>query len=134
MLSLICCADCVDRKSFVPMCSVTRFGSFLVIGLMKSSISSVVAPENDLTTTLFVSDSFHPCTLCTIESPAITAITAYLIGDDVKRKRPATAAKEATKSLNWYLMITFSQYWNTYVILLLPYYLLHCEEKSCALW
>ena len=40
-------------------------------------MSDVVAPENDLTTTLLDAEIFHPRTFCTMLSPQIT-VTGFL--------------------------------------------------------
>ena len=47
-------------------------GFFLSIGLITSSKSSAVAPENDFTTTLLVLERLQPRMFWMIESPAIT--------------------------------------------------------------
>ena len=64
-------------RSFVPIWRTTLSGFFLRRGLTKSSISSMVAPGKDLTTTLLLLEMLQPRICWMIESPAIT-VTGFL--------------------------------------------------------
>ena len=64
-------------RSFVPIWRTTLSGFFLRRGLTKSSISSVVAPGKDLTTSLLPLEILQPRICWMIESPAIT-VTGFL--------------------------------------------------------
>ena len=64
-------------RSFVPIWRTTLSGFFLRRGLTKSSISSVVAPGKDLTTTWLLLEMLQPRICWMIESPAIT-VTGFL--------------------------------------------------------
>ena len=64
-------------RSFVPIWRTTLSGFFLRRALTKSSISSMVAPGKDLTTTLLLLEMLQPRICWMIESPAIT-VTGFL--------------------------------------------------------
>ena len=64
-------------RSFVPIWRTTLSGFFLRRGLTKSSISSVVAPGKDLTSTWLLLEMLQPRICWMIESPAIT-VTGFL--------------------------------------------------------
>ena len=62
-----------EFSSFVPTWIKIFSGSYLRIGLIKSSMSSVVATGNGFTTTLLVLERLQPRMFWMIEYPAITA-------------------------------------------------------------
>ena len=64
---------------FVPTWMMILSGSFLGIGLMKSSKSSVVAPGKDFTTTLLALERLHPRMSWMMESPTITVTGLFVI-------------------------------------------------------
>ena len=68
----------LEFTSLVPAWIMIFSGSFLRMGLIKSSMSSVLAPGNGFTTTLLVLERLQPRMFWMIESPAIT-VTAFLV-------------------------------------------------------
>ena len=68
----------LEFTSLVPTWIIIFSGSFLRMGLIKSSMSSVVVPENGFTTTLLVLERLQPRMFWMTESPAIT-VTGFLV-------------------------------------------------------
>ena len=68
----------LEFTSLVPTWIMIFSGSFLRMGLIKSCMSSAVAPGNGFTTTLLVLERLQPRMFWIIESPAIT-VTGFLV-------------------------------------------------------
>ena len=68
----------LEFTSLVPTWIIMFSESFLRIGLIKSSMSSVVAAGNGFTTTLLVLERLQPRMFWMIESPAIM-VTGFLV-------------------------------------------------------